>query len=146
LEAEGDSLLVSPAPRCPPDFADELRRHKGEILAWLTRPPCPGWQAVPPEDVPLVPAEPKPTPRDRERVIGFLRRQTAGRPGPLAAWLVRRESAYYAGAGRTWDCSLLAYAAARDAATWQLGRTERELHDWLDATAQLSGHRPPADA
>jgi hypothetical protein len=35
LEARGDKLAVIPAQRCPPDFADVLRRHKRELLDLL---------------------------------------------------------------------------------------------------------------
>ena len=35
LEPRGDKLAVIPAQRCPPDFADVLRQHKGELLSWL---------------------------------------------------------------------------------------------------------------
>lgn len=35
LEPRGDKLAVIPANRCPPEFADTLRAHKGELLSWL---------------------------------------------------------------------------------------------------------------
>ena len=35
LEPRGDKLAVIPACRCPPEFADTLRAHKGELLLWL---------------------------------------------------------------------------------------------------------------
>jgi hypothetical protein len=35
LDAAGDKLAVMPAKRCPPDFADVLRQHKGELLNFL---------------------------------------------------------------------------------------------------------------
>ena len=35
LEPRGDKLAVIPANRCPPEFADTLRTHKGELLSWL---------------------------------------------------------------------------------------------------------------
>jgi hypothetical protein len=35
LEPRGDKLAVIPAQRCPPDFAEVLRQHKGELLVWL---------------------------------------------------------------------------------------------------------------
>lgn len=52
LEPAGDKLAVIPAKRCPPDFADVLRQHKGELLNWLeTRaaglaPDCAPWLHV----------------------------------------------------------------------------------------------------
>jgi len=124
LEPRGDKLAVIPGDRVPSDFADVLRQHKAELLQWLARP---GWRVVPPADLPLDPTIPRPTPENRERVIGYLLRQGCDRPGPLTAWLVRRESAYYDGPGKKWDCALLAYAAARDAACWQLNRSESEV-------------------
>ena len=116
LETVGDKLAVTPANRCPPDFAATLKAHKAELLDWLNRPPCPGWGSVPPADLPLIPVEPRPTPHDRQLVVSYLLRQGADRPGPLAAWLVRRESEYYDGPGKHWDCAAFSYAAARDAA------------------------------
>ncbi|MBI4328197.1 MAG: hypothetical protein HY674_23455 [Chloroflexi bacterium] len=35
LEPRGDKLAVLPGDRCPPDFANVLRAHKGELLSWL---------------------------------------------------------------------------------------------------------------
>jgi hypothetical protein len=74
-------------------------------------------------------------------MIDYPLRQGAGRPGPLAAWLVRRESAYYDGPGRTWDCAAFAYAAARDAACWQLNRNEREVIEFLEGFAEATDRR-----
>jgi hypothetical protein len=95
--------------------------------------PFPGW-LVPPDSLPLEPLPPRQSQQNRERVIAYLRHQTGDRPGPLCAWLVRRENDYYAGLGRTWDCGLICYAAARDAACWQLNRSESEVWQFLEAT------------
>ena len=52
LEPRGDKLAVIPAKRCPPDFADELREHKGELLDFLEgqaaglAPDCAPWLHV----------------------------------------------------------------------------------------------------
>ena len=35
LETRGDKLAVIPGDRVPPDFADVLRQHRGELLNWL---------------------------------------------------------------------------------------------------------------
>ncbi|MHB8521012.1 MAG: TubC N-terminal docking domain-related protein [Limisphaerales bacterium] len=35
LEPRGEKLAVSPAGLCPPEFADILRQHKAELLAFL---------------------------------------------------------------------------------------------------------------
>jgi hypothetical protein len=137
LEPQGGQLAVQPAERLTPELAARLREHKAELLAWLSSPPCPGAGAVPPDDLPLVPVRPAPTPRDRERVIAFLLRQGANHPSPLAAWLERRESAYYGGPGRHWDCALFSYAAARDAGCWQIRKSERDLWLFLCATEEV---------
>src|SRR5438445_7914335 len=100
LEQRGDKLAVMPRDRVPPDFAEMLREHKAELLDWLSRPPCPGRQSVPPDSLPLNPAMPRPTPRDRERTICYMLRQGCDRPGELTAWLVLRECAYFDGPGR----------------------------------------------
>lgn len=131
LERAGDKLAVFPRGHCPPDFADALRQNKAELLDWLTRPPCPGWRAVPPEGLPLCAIASRPSPLNRERVIRYLLRQTGDRPDPLVDWLARRESAYFEGPGRCWDCALHAYAAARDAACWQLNRDESQVWELL---------------
>lgn len=131
LELAGNQLAVFPKGKCPPDFAETLRQNKSKILKWLSRSSLPGWKAVPPCDLPLIESEPHPSLSDRERVIRYLLQQTDDRPGPLSAWLVRRETTYYDGPGSKWDCSSLAYAAARDAACWQLKRTETELWELL---------------
>jgi hypothetical protein len=39
---------------------------------------------------------------------------------------------YFQTTARTWDRRLLAYAAARDAACWQLERTEAEVWSLLE--------------
>lgn len=139
IEPRGDKLAVTPANRCPPDFADTLRAHKSTLLDWLNCPPCPGWGVVPPDGLPLDPVEPHPTPQHRQQLIDYLLRQGAG---PLGAWLLRRESDYYDGPGRKWDCSTFAYAAARDAACWQLNRGEREVLDLLEGFTDAATATP----
>ncbi|MGD0536232.1 MAG: hypothetical protein ABSC03_01175 [Verrucomicrobiota bacterium] len=52
LEARGDKLAVIPGRRCPPEFADVLREHKGELLSFLEAraanlaPDCAPWLHV----------------------------------------------------------------------------------------------------
>ena len=52
LEPRGDRLAVIPGDRCPPDLADNLRRHKAELLALLEfnaanlPPDCAPWLNV----------------------------------------------------------------------------------------------------
>lgn len=141
LEARGEKLAVIPADRVPPDFADTLREHKTELLNWLSHTSCPGWGIIPPVNLTLDPTMPRPTPANRNRVFVHVLRQGCNQPGPLTAWLVIRESAYYDGPGRHWDCGLHAYAAARDAACWQLNRGEHEVWDLL---AGFDGAARPA--
>ena len=138
IAAAGDKLAVSPKGACPADFAATLRAHKVELLNWLSRSPCPGWQAVPPDNLPLNPVAPRLTPHDRERMIAYMLRQDCDHPSPLAAWMGRRECAYFDGVGRHWDCALHAYAAARDAACWQLNRSERDVLEMLAGFDQCS--------
>jgi hypothetical protein len=64
-------------------------------------------------------------------MIHFVRRQRA-----LAAWLVRRESAYFEGPGKSWDCGSIAYRAAIDAACWQLRRNEPAVVELLEGLEQ----------
>ena len=142
LESAGDKLAVFPKGHCPPDFAEMLRQHKPALLEWLSRPSRPGWQTVPPCDLPLDPVMPRPSPANRERVIRYLLLQTGNRPGPLSAWLVRRETSCFDGPGRKWDCSLLAYVAARDAACWQLNRIESEVWELLADLHRLNASEP----
>jgi hypothetical protein len=138
VETDSGDLLVRPRSKCPPELVLELKQHKAELLEWLNRPPCPGWQTVPPDNLPLSPLPPRPTPANRGAVIAYLCRQTGGRPGPLCEWLVRREWEYYDGPGRKWDCQVICYAAARDAACWQLKRTEAAVWELLDAFAECA--------
>jgi len=84
------------------------------------------------------PVRPEPTTEDQGRVISYLLRQTAECPCALAAWLVRQENAYYEGPGRNWDCGMISYAAARDAASWQLNRSERAVWEFLETCANTA--------
>ena len=52
LEPRGNKLVVIPGDRVPPDFADTLRQHKGELLDLLEArtfnltPDCAAWLHV----------------------------------------------------------------------------------------------------
>jgi hypothetical protein len=144
LAAAGDNLAVMPKGACPPDFAAVLREHKSALLHWLNHPTCPGWQAIPPDTLPLVSVEPRSTPHDRQQMMDYLLRQGADRPGSLTNWLVRRECDYYEGPGKQWACSAFAYAAARDCACWQLNRSEREVLDLLEGIEEATKEMPTA--
>lgn len=124
LEVCGDKLAVTPANRVPAEFADELKAHKAELLAWLTSPPCPGWRAVPPCGLPLNSLPPCPTPANARRVVEYITRQINGTDA-LCEWCLRRELGY--STAYRWPDALCCYAAARDAAGWQLNRTESEV-------------------
>ena len=91
-----------------------------------------------------MPVEPFPTAEAREAVIAFLARQCGDwrKPGPLCAWLVRRENTYFDGPGRQWDCAAYSYAAARDAACWQLNSNEAQLLDTLAAFDEVAATKP----
>jgi hypothetical protein len=91
---------------------------------------------LPPADLPMTELCPNPTSRNRELVIHYILRQLAEQPGELTKWLVNREAAYFGTVGNRWDCALLAYAAARDAAQWQLSVPENELWETLDGFEQ----------
>lgn len=132
LEADGDTLVVTPKSKVPAEFVRELKENKAELLAFLAAPPCPGFGAIPPLDLPLNRCRPNPSPEDRERMIAFMLRQTGSQRCPLLRWLVTREAQYFNGPGRHWDCALHAYAAARDAATWQLQKQEAEAWQILE--------------
>jgi hypothetical protein len=133
LRACGDQVAVY-GDQCPPEFATMLRAHKTELLDWLSRQPLRRHGAIPPADLPLNGVMPKPTPIYREQVINFVLQQGDGRPCRLYKWIVQRESAYYDGPGRHWDCALHAYAAARDAGCWQAGLDEVDLWRLLEVS------------
>ena len=133
------ALSVRPKGKCPDDLMTLLREHKVAFVEWLDSPPCPGWQAVPPCDLPLDPAKPEPTPEQRARLMDYLLRQGAGSPGALAAWLDCRKTAYAAGPGRDWEAALVAYVVARDAVCWQLNRNVEEVCELLAGCEEAAG-------
>jgi hypothetical protein len=131
-----------PASRLPPGLAADLRAHKQEVIALLTglaatsvaaaqqEQPSRGWQSLPPDDLPLVTLKPSPTPAQRELVTAYVRRQCTCQQ--LRDWLTWRRTAYLTTIGSTWDKALLSYAAARDAACWQLDRSEPAVWSLVD--------------
>ena len=50
----------------------------------------------------------------------------------LRGWLAQRWASYKTTIGSTWDQALLSYAAARDAACWQLNRPEPTVWSLLE--------------
>lgn len=139
LEPAGDKLAVIPKGKCPPEFAEVLRQNKSELLRWLSSSLSPGWQAVPPADLPLNPACPRPNSADARRVMDHVVRQLppdGQAPGPLCEWCMRREMAYWR--EYHWSDALCAYAAARDVACWQLGRSERDLCQLLGTLTEAT--------
>jgi hypothetical protein len=139
----GDGLAVRPASKLPPDLADALRRHKTEVISLLAGSSVASvkvpssmvalrkeWQSVPPNNLELVTLKPSPTTLQRELVIAYLTRQCGNRQ--LREWLTRRKADYFVSVGRNWESAILNYAAARDAACWQLARTEAEVWSLLE--------------
>ena len=129
---DGGWLAVRPASKLPPDLAADLRHHKTEVLRFLSPMVAlrKEWQSVPPPDLPFVPLKPRPTPARHKLIIAYLSRQ-CGDP-QLREWLIHRKAAYLETTFKTWDSGLLTYAAARDAACWQLNRTEAEVWALLE--------------
>lgn len=136
LEPAGDMLAVLPKGKCPPDFRDVLRQHKAELLNWLTCPQFSGWQSAPPADLPLVPVLPETSTANARRVVAYEVRQIADGTSPLCEWLVRRETAYWE--AYHWPDHACTYAAARDAACWQLRRDEVAVWELLAAFDELA--------
>lgn len=137
LEPRGDGKLrVTPADRCPPDFANVLRQHKAELLNWLSRPPCPGSKAVPPADLALSPVQPNPSSVNARRLMAFIVRQIGDEPGPLCEWCLKRETAYWD--TFHWPDHVCAYAAARDAGCWQLQRDEGAVWELLQSFQEVT--------
>lgn len=109
-------------------------------------PPCPGWQAIPPDTLPLNPAVPRPTPQDRDRLMSYTTRQLNG-TDPLCEWCLRRELAYWS--QFHWSHEGCALATARDVACWQLQRTESDalsLLAALDLPPDFFANYPPGAA
>lgn len=125
---DGGRLAVRPASQLPPHLADDLRRHKAEILDLLT--PRRGWQSVPPSDLPLLPLTPSLSPARRQLVIAYLSRQCSHLP--LRDWLAQRKARYADAFPAVLHPQLYAHAAARDAACWQLDRSEPAVWSLLE--------------
>jgi hypothetical protein len=139
LRVRGETLTITPMKLAPPDLREVIRSQQLELIRFLKRRPGQGWQAIPPTDLELTWDKPSPTPTDRERVISYLLRQGADRPGPLAAWLITRENEYFEHFGTTWSFILGTYAAARDAACWQTHRSEVQLWELLEGLEEVAG-------
>jgi hypothetical protein len=137
-------LVVIPRDRCPEEFAQTLREHKAELVAWLNRTPCPGWQAVPPPELPLNPDRPGPAREDARAIMDYLIRQIGSLPSRLCEWCLKRELAYLE--TFQWPDQICTYASARDAACWQLNRNEKEVWEFLEATNEVAAtcrNKPP---
>lgn len=130
-------LAVIPASKLPAELADELRHHKTDIIRLLAEavamvPARKGWGAVPPEKLELVTFKPYPTPVNHDLITAYVSRQCVNGNRELRDWLTRRRAAYIGLTAGTWSASLITYAVARDAACWQLDRTEAEVWDLLE--------------
>lgn len=130
----------------PPDHGAKERTFKVfnhiDSLSYLQRTARPRWGTVPP-NLPLDSIMPRPTERQWELMIGYMLHQGCYRPSPLTAWLVQRENAYYEGPGRTWDCRLFAYAAARDCICWQMDCPEQDALEVLAMENITGGYIRP---
>jgi hypothetical protein len=127
VTTNGTHLEVRPKGRITPELRARLIENKPAMIAWLTAPPCPGWQAVPPDDLPTDPYTAL-SRQDAMLVVDYLVRQ-AGRPGRLAAWVMNRQGAYFDAGVR--EPQAQTELACRDAACWQLRRSEREVVETL---------------
>jgi hypothetical protein len=88
---------------------------------------CKEWGSVPPDDLPLVTIKPTPTPDQRDLIVAYIIRQCSD--NVIHAWVMQRIACYVEKFSQTWSEDLPTYAAARDAACWQLNRTETAV--WL---------------
>lgn len=131
LLTRGDSLVIRPPGRLPDALKEELKRQKGLVIQHIRNQPGKGWGTVPPLDLVLNTIQPRPSASNRDLVINYLLRQGCHRPSPLTKWLVLREAQYYCGPGKQWPCEAFSYAAARDAACWQLDRNEEDVLDLI---------------
>ena len=138
LVPRGELLAIQPGGLLPAALKEELRLRKPEVIQVLHSRPGAGWGTIPPLNLALDHRMPKPPARQCHLVVDYLSRQTKARFTPLARWLVSREVAYHEGPGRRWDCALFSYAAARDAACWQLKRTEGELWTLLEGFQEVA--------
>ena len=93
-----------------------------------------GWKVIPPLNLPLNPTKPQPSQSDWDLMINYLLRQGCNKPSPLTAWLLTKELQYYNGPGHSWDYPTLAYAAARDAASYQTSKSELSLLKFLKSS------------
>jgi hypothetical protein len=82
----------------------------------------PGWGQCPPPEWPLKGDLPRPSEHVYDAIMDFVQRQPA-----LKDWLAFR-TAQYRTAGFAWSAKEHAYAAARDAACWQLRRSPAQVY------------------
>ena len=85
---------------------------------------------TPPPNLPKRSTIPKLSEYARRRLINRVFAQCGSwrNPGPICAWVSRRECEYFEGIGRTWPMELISYAAACDFYMWQTGETEEQLN------------------
>ena len=139
LTTDGVRLLLQPPGKIDADLKARLIRNKPALIQWLQTPPSPGWGEVPPETLAV---DPKSTlaADDLDVLVDYMVRQ-ANRPCPLAAWLLKREGTYFDAGVR--DPRRQCRLASRDAATWQLNRSEQDavalIHDLAEAAVDIKG-------
>lgn len=90
-----------------------------------TLPPFPGWGEIPPLDLQLNGTRPRPDATTQRVLVDFATRQP-----PLRQWLEHRAAAYHV-AAPTWPRDVVIFAAARDAAMYQLRRPVLQIVELL---------------
>lgn len=75
-------------------------------------------EAIPPDNLPLRSDIPRATPTEMTRDIDQVFAAAGRGPSELAAWVMRRETAYFDGPGRMWTFRAICYAACRDWMAW----------------------------
>jgi hypothetical protein len=139
LQVRGDTLILWPREAVPSELIEVLRTRKPELIHYLNSRAGQGWEKIPPTNLGLGWHKPQPSMANLKRVVDYLLRQGANKPGPLAAWLIRRENQYFERFGRAWPSALGTYAAARDAACWQTNRNEMQLWELLEGLEEVAG-------
>ncbi len=120
VKLDGDGLRIEPR-NIPEWIKTALLCDRAALLAWLCQP-CPGFEGVPPDTMPLRDDEPTPDAEAVERVARFAGTWLKGTPG-VETWLAHQAQRYF-DAGRGWSRHQCAYAAACDCLSFQTGLDE----------------------
>lgn len=145
LSVTVDGMIeVSPGENCPKEFADKLKTHKPLILDYANSRPHRGFMTIPPPYLPLNPVQPRPSESEWNRMKDYMIRQGCRKLGPLKKWLTIRELEYHNGPGKKWNDQDRTYATARDAACWQLARSEKEVLFFLKTSEEIATSKWPS--